>query len=138
MADVFTKKKRSEIMSRIRSKNTGAEMEVFAHLRRKRIAFQRHYKRAAGCPDIALPKKKKAVFIDGDFWHGRDLRRVTRGKKDSDYWVQKIKANIERDKKQRAALRRAGWSILRIWASGIKRKSTRPEQLRKIKNFLTR
>jgi len=70
MADVFTPKKRSEIMSKIRSENTKAEVLVFRELRKRRIYFQQHYKRIAGNPDIALPQKKKAVFIDGDFWHG--------------------------------------------------------------------
>lgn len=138
MVDVFTKKKRSEIMSRIRSKNTEAEKTVFSYLRSKHISFQRHYKKAAGCPDIALPKKKKAVFIDGDFWHGRDFARVQRGRKSNDYWVGKIKANIARDKKQRAALRRAGWSILVVWASEIKRKDTRAKQFRRIEKFLAK
>lgn len=123
-------------MSRIRSKNTEAERTVFAHLRRKGVSFQKHYKRAAGCPDVALPKKKRAVFVDGDFWHGRDFARVKMGRKDGDYWVQKIKANMARDKKQRAALKRAGWSIIRAWASEIKRKSTRQKQLSKIEDFL--
>jgi DNA mismatch endonuclease (patch repair protein) len=129
MADVFDKSKRSEIMSLIRAKNTQAERLVFSCLRKKGIYFQKHYRGVVGCPDIALPKKKKAVFIDGDFWHGRDFDRVRRGKK--------IKSNMDRDKKQRAALRRSGWSIIRIWESELKRIKTRPSRLLKIENFLT-
>src|SRR3989338_5385892 len=74
MVDIFSKRKRSEIMSRIRSKNTKIEKLVFSRLRADRIYFQRHYKRAPGNPDIALPKKMKAVFVDGDFWHGYKFR----------------------------------------------------------------
>lgn len=70
MADVFTKKKRSEIMARIRSKDTAIERFVFKELRKRGLYFKKHYKRIKGCPDIALPRAKKAVFIDGDFWHG--------------------------------------------------------------------
>ena len=70
MTNVFTPKKRSEIMSKIRSKNNKAEILVFKELQRRKVYFQKHYKRAVGSPDIALPRKKKAVFIDGDFWHG--------------------------------------------------------------------
>jgi DNA mismatch endonuclease (patch repair protein) len=136
MADVFSKAKRSEIMSLIRAKNTQAERLVFSHLRSKGIYFQKHYKGVAGCPDIALPKKKKAVFIDGDFWHGRDFNRVCKGRKNSDYWVEKIRSNMARDKKQRAALRRSGWSVIRIWESELKRLKTRPSRLLKIEKFL--
>lgn len=136
MADVFSKAKRSEIMSLIRSKNTQAERLVFSHLRSKKIYFQKHYKGVAGCPDIALPKKKKAVFIDGDFWHGRDFDRVCKGRKNNDYWVEKIRSNMDRDKKQRAALRRSGWFIIRIWESELKRLKTRPSRLLKVEKFL--
>lgn len=76
MTDVFSKQKRSEIMSLIRSKNTAIELNVFRFLRRNSIYFQKNYKRAMGSPDVALPRKKKAVFIDGDFWHGWKVLRV--------------------------------------------------------------
>jgi len=137
MVDIFTKEKRSEIMSRIRSKNTEPEKIVFSFLRREKIYFQKHYKRIPGSPDVALPRKKKAVFIDGDFWHGRDYERVKRNRDEDDYWVKKIGSNIERDKKQRAAMKREGWSVLKIWESDLKKKSSRPKQLEKIKKFLT-
>ncbi len=137
MTDVFTKEKRSEIMSRIRSKNTEAEKIVFSFLRKNKIYFQKHYKRIPGSPDIASPRKKKAVFIDGDFWHGRDFERVKKNRDADDYWVKKIGDNIERDKKQRAAIKEEGWAVLKIWESNLKRKSSRAEQLEKIKNFLT-
>ncbi|KKR09150.1 MAG: hypothetical protein UT37_C0024G0005 [Parcubacteria group bacterium GW2011_GWA2_39_18] len=68
--DVFSRNKRSEIVSRIRSSDTEIEKDVFRFLRANGIHFQKHYKKAAGCPDIALPNKKRAVFIDSDFWHG--------------------------------------------------------------------
>lgn len=136
MADVFSKAKRSEIMSLIHAKNTQAERLVFSHLRSKGIYFQKHYKGVVGCPDVALPKKKKAVFIDGDFWHGRDFDRVRKGRKNNDYWVEKIRSNMDRDKKQRAALRRFGWSIVRIWESELKRLKTRPSRLLKVEKFL--
>ena len=136
MTDVFSKAKRSEIMSLIRAKNTQAERLVFSHLRSKGIYFQKHYKGVVGCPDIALPKKKKAVFIDGDFWHGRDFDRVRKGRKNNDYWVEKIRSNMDRDKKQRSSLRRSGWSIVRIWESELKRLKTRPSRLLKVEKFL--
>ena len=112
--DVFSKKKRSEIMSRIKSKNTKAEVLIFKELRKRGIYFQKHYKRAAGNPDIALPRKKKAVFIDGDFWHGWKFKK-NKKRLPKKYWVEKIESNIARDKKNRAKLRKEGWQVLRVW-----------------------
>ncbi len=118
MVDVFTKKKRSEIMSKIRSKNTKAEKLVFSELRKKGIYFQKHYKKITGKPDIALPSKKKAVFIDGDFWHGYNFGKI-KSQLPKRYWIRKIENNIKRDKIIRNRLKKQGWSILRVWEHEI-------------------
>jgi DNA mismatch endonuclease (patch repair protein) len=133
MSDCFSKEKRSEIMSRIRSKNTKAEKIVFGELRRRNIYFQKHYSRIDGHPDLALPRKKLAVFIDGDFWHGRkqDASRLPKI-----YWQEKILKNIDRDCKINAMLSDKGWKVLRIWESDIIRKKTREDILNQLLNFL--
>lgn len=69
MTDVFDPEKRREVMKLVKSKNSKAELIVFRYLRKQGIYFQKHYKKASGRPDIALPRKKKAVFIDGDFYN---------------------------------------------------------------------
>jgi DNA mismatch endonuclease (patch repair protein) len=130
--DIFPPEKRREIMSKIRHKNSQAELTVFAYLRQNKIYFQKHYKKAPGNPDISLPRKKKAVFIDGDYWHGRYLNKVTHDK----FWIDKITGNKLRDEKVNKELREHGWNILRIWETDINRKRTREEALAKIKNFL--
>jgi DNA mismatch endonuclease (patch repair protein) len=116
--DTFTKKKRSEIMSKIRSKNTKAELIIFRELRKRGIHFKKHYKNAIGKPDIALPRKKIAVFIDGDFWHGWQFNRI-KAKLPKRYWLKKIQNNIKRDKKTRGELRKNGWRVLRIWEHDV-------------------
>ncbi|HEX5456229.1 MAG TPA: very short patch repair endonuclease [Candidatus Saccharimonadales bacterium] len=136
MADVFSVKKRSEIMSRIRSKDTVAERIVFKYLRQHKIYFQKHYSKVPGKPDVALPRKKKAVFVDGDFWHGRDYKRLFRTRPKSDYWIGKIKYNMERDLKNRKFLKDNDWQILTVWETDIKRKKTQNEELEKIAKFL--
>lgn len=123
-------------MSRIRGKNTFAEQIVFKFLSSKGIYFQKHYKRAPGCPDVALPRKKLAVFIDGDFWHGRDLGKATK-RLPTDFWKNKIIYNYERDRKNEKTLTESGWKILRVWESDIKRKRSRDEVLGRIEDFLT-
>lgn len=137
MADMYSPEKRSDIMSRIRSKETQAEKTVFRYLRQHQIYFQKHYTRAPGKPDIALPRKKLAVFVDGDFWHGRTFDKVVRNHAPDSYWVTKITRNMERDKQQRASLEAAGWKVLTVWDSDINRKRTQPDVLMTIASFLT-
>ena len=134
MPDIFTKEKRSEVMSKIRSKNTTVERVVFSFLRKEKIYFQRHYDRVVGCPDVALPSKKVAIFLDGDFWHGRNA--ATRLPKLNEWWRAKIERNMKRDKASRAALRKAGWSVLKVWEGELMRRRTREKWLEKIRAHL--
>jgi DNA mismatch endonuclease (patch repair protein) len=118
MADIFTKEKRSWVMSRIRGKDTGPERQVEKLLRKAKIRFRKHYK-VAGSPDFALPEKKIAIFVDGDFWHGYDYER--RGKKLPKFWKAKIERNIARDRRDSARLRRLGWKVVRVWEHDLER-----------------
>lgn len=114
MPDKFSREVRSHIMASIKQKNTKIELLVFRHLRRKKIYFQKHYKRVIGTPDVALPRKKIAIFVDGNFWHGYRYptwkKRLTSG-----YWRKKIERNRERDKRTFSILRKLGWKVLRVW-----------------------
>lgn len=135
MADQFTPEKRRAIMSAIRSKNTKAELIVFNYLNKNKIYYQKHYKNAPGTPDISKPRKKLAVFIDGEFWHGKNLQKdIEHGLKS--YWRTKILNNIERDRRQELELELNGWKILRIWEKDIIRKKTQNESLLSIKEHL--
>jgi DNA mismatch endonuclease (patch repair protein) len=87
-------------------------------LRKRGVYFQKYYSKVIGKPDIALPRKKKAVFIDGDFWHGYQFAK-NKNRRPKKYWVQKIAGNIARDKKNTATLERRGWKVLRIWEHEI-------------------
>ena len=132
MADIFDSDKRKEIMSAVRSKNSVAEKIVFSYLRKMNIYFQKHYTKVIGKPDLAIPSKKKAIFIDGDYWHGRYPEKVT----DSVFWNEKISKNIARDKLVNKTLDEIGWHSIRFWESDIKRKSTQEVILKLIENFL--
>lgn len=116
--DVFSKKKRSDIMSKIRSKNSRAELAAFNGLKKRGIKFLRHYNDVPGKPDAAVPSKKKALFIDGDFWHGRNFLKLKK-RLPKVYWVQKIQSNISRDRKQNRLLKKSGWQVLRIWEKDL-------------------
>ncbi len=105
-------------MSRIRGKNTKPEKMIFSALRKQKIYFQKYYKKAAGCPDIALPRRKKAIFIDGDFWHGYRFSKI-RNRLPKDYWIAKIEGNMARDRKTREKLKTEGWQVIRVWEHEI-------------------
>lgn len=127
---------RSAVMASIKSKNTKPELIAFAELRSRGIYFQKHYENAPGKPDVALPRKKLAVFIDGDFWHGRELDRVIAKYGEESSWVTKLRRNMARDADQELALRAKGWDVMRIWESDIKRVRTREQTVDLMVTFL--
>jgi len=120
-------------MSQIKSRDTKIEKIVFKYLRQRGIYFRKHYARAVGSPDIALPRKKRAVFIDGEFWHGYTLEK--RKDKLPMFWIQKIIRNVKRDRLYRIELRNQGWQTIRIWEHELEKKD-RDETLEKIYKFL--
>ena len=118
MADVFSRKKRSWIMSRIRSKNTSIDIMIRDMLSDARLKFVM-YPDLYGKPDFQV-EKRVLVFCDGDFWHG--YRYAEKKRPAKKYWREKIEGNMRRDRKVSRKLRRDGWSVLRIWEHDIKRK----------------
>ena len=114
MTDIFSKKKRSWIMSRIHSTETKAEIKLCKDLRKHRLHFRKHCKKLPGNPDIAFPRRKVAVFVDGVFWHGYNWKVLGKVPKPG-YWRKKIARNISRDKKTNSILKKMGWKVLRFW-----------------------
>lgn len=125
MADMFTKEKRSEVMSRIRSKNTGLEKEAKRMLGKHGIRYRSHPK-LYGSPDFVL-EGRLLLFCDGSFWHGRDWKKLkTRlaSGNNPKYWVKHIGNNRKRDREVNRVLRERGYVVLRLWDADIKK---RPE-----------
>lgn len=118
--DTFSKKKRSEIMSNIKGKNTSPELFVFSELRKRRIEFVRHYNKVPGSPDIAIPSKRVAVFIEGRFWHGWGFDRLK--PRLSKFWQEKIEANRRRDRRNMRALKKLGWKTMRVWDHRLRKR----------------
>lgn len=110
-------RKRSQLMSRIKGKNTKPELLVMSELRRRKIYFSTHAKDLPGRPDIVLRRIKLAVFIDGNFWHG--WRFPLWKHKLSPKWQDKITQTRLRDQRNFRKLRRAGWKVIRIWEHQI-------------------
>lgn len=115
VADVFTKKKRSQVMAAIRSRgNKDTELKLASILRARGITGWRRHQAIPGHPDFIFRRERLAVFVDGCFWHGCHWHcRMPRGNRH--YWQQKIKRNAVRDKASNKLLRNAGWRVLRIW-----------------------
>ncbi len=118
MTDIFTKRKRSEIMSKIKSKNTGLEKKFMTELRREGFRFKTHY-RVAGKPDFAFPSKRTAVFLDSCFWHGCQ-RHVSKPSSNRKFWDEKISRNRKRDAQVNRLLKKEGWKVVRVWEHELK------------------
>lgn len=116
--DNLDKATRSRIMSAIRSKNTGLEKRFRKLLWENGLGYYRLYYNLPGRPDIAYVSKRAAVFIDGDFWHGYHWKSLRR-RLSKPYWLKKIKANIDRDRRVNKQLRQMGWRVVRIWEHSV-------------------
>ena len=116
--DRLTPLQRSINMSKIKSENTSQELYIFNELKKLGIKFKRHYK-TYGKPDIAFPDKKIAVFINGEFWHGKNYKSEKNSYKD--FWIEKIQKNINRDKKNYKLLKNEGWTVIKIWDKDLKK-----------------
>jgi len=118
MTDIFSKEKRSWIMSRIRGKNTRIEIITGNILCSNKLKFIQHPK-IYGNPDF-LVGKKTAIFCDGDFWHGFQYDKKKKPQKK--FWKDKIEENMRRDKRISQKLRRDGYSVIRLWEHDIEKR----------------
>lgn len=113
MADNLTKAQRSHCMSRVRNRDTDLELALRSELHRRGLRFRKHIRTLPGTPDVVFTRQRVAVFVDGDFWHGYQFARWS--STIPPFWQQKIAANRARDRRNRQALRRRGWIVIRIW-----------------------
>jgi DNA mismatch endonuclease (patch repair protein) len=116
MTDVHTSEQRSFNMSRIRSRDTTPEWRVRRILHAAGLRYRLHDKRLPGKPDLVFPGARTVLFVHGCFWH---MHKCKYGKPapatNADFWAEKRRSNATRDKRNRAALRKAGWRVLEIW-----------------------
>lgn len=107
-------------MSRIRSTETGIEVALRRALFAIGLRYRKKYRKTSGCPDIAFVRKKIAIFCDSSLWHGRDIPSLEkRLHTNRGFWLNKINANIARDRRVDQALKEAGWKVLRFWDEDI-------------------
>ncbi len=125
MTDVLTPSQRKHNMSRIRGKNTGPEIKLRKLLWSHGIRGYRIHYNLLGKPDIVFIKKKIVIFIDGCFWHKCPVcfqEPETR----KEFWMKKIRSNVEHDSKVNEQLLNEGWTIIRFWEHDVRKN---PEQV---------
>jgi DNA mismatch endonuclease, patch repair protein len=116
MVDVHNKEIRSYNMSRIQNKNTKPELLIRKTLFKQGFRYRINVKKLIGTPDIVLMKYKTIVFINGCFWHGhKKCKKFVIPKTRTEWWLNKINANIKRDSNNCRILRKDGWKIITIW-----------------------
>ena len=125
MVDHVSKKTRSEIMKKIKGKNTSPELIFRKTLWKSGVrGWRLHSKNVIGKPDIVFNKIKLAVFVDGCFWHGC-LSCYRRPNSRQKYWDEKLRKNVERDKSNTKELIKTGWTVIRIWEHEIGKSPTK-------------
>ena len=133
--DIYSREKRSELMSNVRTTGTNPEMIVRRKLHSLGYRFRLNSKKLPGKPDIVLPKYHSVIFVHGCFWHhhigcGKSKLPTT----NAEFWQNKIFSNVRRDRSNLRALKKDSWQVLVIWECEAKADSFE----RKLKKFLTK
>ena len=131
MTDIVDSKRRSELMARIRGRDTAPEIAVRRIAHRMGLRFRLHRKDLPGRPDLVFPKHCLAVFVHGCFWHrhqGCEISHIPKSR--TEYWTQKFAKNVDRDQRNEEALKSLGWRVLVIWECEIKDKKAIARRLK--------
>lgn len=136
--DRHTKDQRSFNMSRIKSVNTTPEILLRKKLFAQGFRYRKNVKTLPGKPDIVLKKYMTVIFVNGCFWHGHnDCKYYVIPKTRTDFWVEKINRNIERDKKNIEKLKSAGWKVIIVWECDLKKEKLETT-LKKLTEYIKR
>jgi len=121
--DKLTKEQRKKNMQAVKNKGSKIENTFAKALRSKNLNYQKNDKTVFGKPDFTFKKLRIAIFVDSEFWHGKDWwKKKHEHKSNIDFWHKKIQRNIERDKEVNQHLNKDGWKVLRFWGKEIEKK----------------
>ena len=120
--DSLTPERRSALMKRVKRSATKPELTIRKALHKLGFRYVIGDKRLPGTPDLVFPKYRTAVFVHGCFWHGHDCRQGRAPSSNVDYWVSKISANQERDRRKTQAVRDLGIRVFTIWECQLRGK----------------
>ena len=112
----------SKRMSKVKLKKNKVEIKLAKASWHKGFRYRLNYKALPGSPDIAITKYCIAVFVDGEFWHGKDFeKKQSRLKNNREYWIEKITENINRDTQNDRLLRELGWIPIHFWSKDVEK-----------------
>ena len=115
MVDHISPERRSWLMSRVKAKHTSPELRVRRAAHRIGLRFRLH-PNLPGKPDLVFPRRRIAVFVHGCFWHRHDnCQKASLPKSRTEYWSDKFRQNVARDRRNTAALEQMGWKVIVIW-----------------------
>lgn len=114
--DILAPEQRSDLMSRIRGKNTGPEMKVRRLAHALGFRFRLHRRDLPGSPDLVFPSRRKVIFVHGCYWHRHQgCRYAYTPKSNTAFWQSKFEANVIRDRRATESLKALDWDVLVIW-----------------------
>ncbi|WP_115716381.1 very short patch repair endonuclease [Amedibacterium intestinale] len=117
---LYTTPEVSKRMKALSHKKSNVESVLAKALWHKGYRYRLNYKKLPGTPDIALTKYRIAVFVDGEFWHGKDFEKTKdKLKNNKDYWIEKIEENIQRDIRNDNLLRQMDWTPIHFWSNDV-------------------
>lgn len=120
--DKLTKEQRRRNMQAVKSSGSKIELALGKALWNKGYRYRKNNKKVFGKPDFTFKKYKIAIFVDGEFWHGKnwEIKKYDH-KSNQKFWYAKIERNIKRDKEVNQELRKQGWIVLRFWGKEIQK-----------------
>lgn len=137
--DVHNSQQRSKNMAAIKSSGTKSEIILVKALWLKGFRYRKNNKTVFGKPDFTFKKIKVAIFVDSEFFHGKDFETKNKPVNNAEFWQNKISRNIERDKEVNEQLQSEGWNVLRFWSKEVQKNidqiiSEIEETIQKIQN----
>jgi DNA mismatch endonuclease (patch repair protein) len=126
MTDKLSPEQRRKNMQAIKGKGTKIERRLALALWQRGFRYRKNDKSVFGTPDLVFKRKKVAVFVDSEFWHGKDWQtQKDRIKSNREFWLKKIEANIRRDILVTITLQKEGWTVLRFWGKEVEKEIER-------------
>ncbi|MDD7219782.1 MAG: very short patch repair endonuclease [Clostridia bacterium] len=129
--DNLTSEQRRKNMQHIKGRDTKPEIVLRRALWKKGYRYRKNYKDLPGKPDIVLTKYRICIFVDSEYFHGKDfesgyhsskyssLRDQIMAGNHADFWLSKIEKNMERDRQVETELRTLGWNVIRFWSKDV-------------------
>jgi DNA mismatch endonuclease (patch repair protein) len=134
MTDRLDAFRRSRLMQKVKTKDTGPEKQVRSLLHKLGYRFRLHRKGLPGTPDIVFSSRRVVIFVHGCFWHSHGCRKGQPPKSRHEYWIPKLQANRERDKRNTRDLVLSGWHVEVVWQCEL---SAPDELIKKLDRLLS-